>query len=469
MGKKMNLGQALRKMGTALAAIWGLSLPSPSNAAPPKQPNIVFMVADNLGRESVGYYGSHLFKTPRMDKLAGEGVIFENCLIATPLCAPARCAWNTGRHPFRVGINSQPAPGDPESGLSLDEITIAEVLKGVGYDTALFGKWNLGYAEKFNPVHQGYDEYYGSNAGHGDYYTHLYDVDKKSHFYHNLTPINDQGYFDKLFTDEAIKYLQARKANPRPFYLNLAFYAPHGPYQTPPGYDPSDDRMKNYQYMIEYLDLCVGRVVDEVQRLGLAENTLIVFFSDQGGSAKNDFGRTLSEGSLKVVCNACWPGHVPRGRRIATPWMHLDLFAVFAAAAGAKVPQDRTIDAVNVWPLFEGKEMEHDRTLYWTFQSEDAIRRGDVKLRMQKGKVLGLYNLADDPEEKKDLSAGQPAKVKEMAEMQAKWKNECEAHQTSTVKSKKEKNKDKSGATEEKKSKKQKNKNKGSAQDQEGE
>ena len=431
MDNKVNRREVLKKMGISLAAIFGASRLPLSFAVPRKQPNIIFMVADNLGRESVGYYGSHIFKTPRMDKLASEGVIFDNCLIASPLCSPARCGWNTGRHPFRVGINTQTTPKDPNSGLSPDEITIAEVLKGVGYDTALFGKWNLGYAEKFNPVHQGYDEYYGSNAGHGDYYTHLYNQDMKSHFYHNLTPINNEGYFDKLFTDHAIKYLQERKGNPKPFYLNLTFYAPHGPYQAPPGYYHNDDPMKNYEYMIEYLDSCVGRMVDEVERLGLAEDTLIVFLSDQGASSKNDFGRTLCEGGLKVVCNARWTGHIPAGKRVATPWMHTDLFAVFAGAAGAKVPQDRVIDAVNVWPLFEGKEMEHNRTFYWTFVNEDAIRCGDLKLRMKGGKVLGLYNLADDPEEKKDLSASQPAKVKEMAEMQGKWKKECEAHQTS--------------------------------------
>ena len=396
-----------------------------------KKPNVILMVADNLGRESVGYYGGHHFKTPRMDALASEGVIFDNCLIATPLCAPARCGWNTGRHPFRVGVNTQPSPSDPESGLSPDEITIAEVLKAAGYDTALFGKWNLGYAEKFNPVHQGFDEYYGSNAGHADYYTHLYDADNKSHFYHNLTRVDDKGYFDRLFTDAAVKYLRDPKRKRKPFYMNLAFYAPHGPYQTPPRYPHSDDRMTNYRYMIEYLDACVGRVVDEVDRLGFGRNTLIVFLSDQGGSSMNDFGRTLSEGSLKVVCNARWTARIPAGKRVSAPWMHTDLFAVFAGVAGARVPGDRVIDAVNVWPLFEGKEMAHDRTLYWTFGGEDAIRCGDLKLRVKGRTVASLYNLADDPSEEKDLSVQQPEKVREMKDLLDAWKKECAAHQTS--------------------------------------
>lgn len=416
---------ALKRTGISLAVLGGALFLTACTSVPPRKPNIILMVADNLGRESVGYYGGRLFKTPHLDKLASEGVVFDNCLIATPLCSPARCGWNTGRHPYRVGINTQTNPKDPESGLSPDEITIAEALKDVGYDTALFGKWNLGYAEKFNPVHQGFDEYYGSNAGHADYYTHVYDADRKSHFYHNLTPVSDAGYFDKLFTDAAVNYLNRRKGNRKPFYMNLAFYAPHGPYQTPPGYDHSNDPMTNYRYMIEYLDACVGRVVDEVDRLGFAENTLIVFLSDQGGSTMNNFGRSLSEGGLKVVCNARWTGRIPPAARVSTSWMHTDLFAVFSAVADAETPRDRIMDAVDVWPLFQGKEIEHDRTFCWTFKNEDAVRCGDWKLRIEGRKVAGLYNLAEDPNEENDLSAQQTERVKAMQDLLEVWKKEC--------------------------------------------
>jgi len=229
------------------AAAFGVAPRFRARAASGGKPNIIFMVADNLGRESVGFYKDDAteaskelaIETPRLDAMASRGVIFDNCLVGTPLCGPARCGWNTGRHAYRVGMNGQPKPDDPESGVSPEEITIGETLKVAGYDTTLFGKWNQGYAEKFSAVYQGFDEFYGSNAGHADYYTHVYDKDDKRHFYRNLTPINDEGYFDQLFTDEALKYL--RKRNQKPFYLNLTFYAPHGPYQTPPGYDHSDN------------------------------------------------------------------------------------------------------------------------------------------------------------------------------------------------------------------------------------
>ena len=406
-----------------------------------RRPNILFLVADNLGREAVGFYPDDAtpaskslgIRTPRLDAMAAHGVVFENCLVGTPLCAPARCGWNTGRHAYRVGLNRQPTPGDPKSGVSPDEITIAELLKSAGYDTALFGKWNQGYAEKFSAVHQGFDEFYGSNAGHADYYTHVYDADGKQHFYRNLTPIDDEGYFDQLFTDEALKYLRRRQGNPRPFYLNLAFYAPHGPYQTPPGFPPSSDDMVNYKAMVEYLDACVGRVLDELDRLGLADNTLVVFLSDQGASSLNEYSRDLSEGGLKVICSAMWPDTVPAGKRIATPWLHLDLYAVFAGLAGATLPQDRVIDAQNMWPLFTGVELPHDRTFCWTYQDEDAIRLGDLKLRMRGGEVVGLYNLATDPGETRDLSVELPEEIVRMRGLHAKWKADCEAQQTSTA------------------------------------
>ena len=394
-------------------------------------PNIIFMVADNLGCEAVDYYGEGIFETPRLNTMASEGVVFDNCLIATPLCSPARCAWNTGRHPYRVGINSQTRPDDPESGLSLQEVSIARLLRNAGYTTGLFGKWNLGYAATFNPLHHGFHEFYGSNAGHADYYTHLYNRDMKSHFFRGLEPIAHEGYFDTLFTDEAIKFINRQSQEPEPFYLNLAFYAPHGPYQAPPGYYHSDDPMVNYQYMVEYLDLCVGRVLDAVHRSGIAENTLIVFLSDQGGSRTNGYGRTLYERSLRVICNAVWPGKIAPNTRIHTPWIHYDLYATFAALAGATVPDDRVIDAQNVWPLFEGKEQPLDRPMHWTYRTEDAVREGNLKLHATDGKPDGLFDLSTDPEEQRDLCATAPEKVEEMMAEHLLWKQACEAQQTS--------------------------------------
>jgi len=435
MGNFLNRRQFLKRMSLGTASMAAIPLIEGCNNSSKKRPNIIFMVADNLGREAVGYYGSNRFQTPNLNRMAAEGIVFENCLIASPLCAPARCGWNTGRHPFRVGINSQPYPADPESGLALEEVTIAEVLKEAGYHTALIGKWNLGYDIKFNPVNQGYNEYYGCNAGHADYYTHLYNKDMKVHFYRGLEPVNDDGYFDQLFTDEAIKFLHRRKRKSKPFYLNLCFYAPHGPYQAPPGYYHSKDPHMNYRYMIEYLDTCVGRVIDEVDRLEMAKDTLIVFLSDQGGSEANGYDRTLWENGLKVICNARWKDKIAAGTRVQTPWVHYDLFPTFIALGHGTLPNDRMIDGKNIWSMFEGEEMAHTRILNWTYGDEDAIRVGDWKLHTTKGEANGLFHLAEDPEEKNDVSLHHPKKVTEMLALHAEWKVMCEKQQTSKARS----------------------------------
>jgi len=433
MGKTIHRREALRRMGLGVASL--CMLPLAGLTADKRRPNIILMVADNLGRESVEYYGRNLYKTPNLDRMASEGVVFHNCLIATPLCAPARCGWNTGRHPYRVGLNDQPDPEDPESGMSREEVTIAEVLRDAGYHTALFGKWNLGYDKKFNPLFQGFDEFYGSNAGHADYYTHLYDLDMRSHFFRGLTPVEDKGYFDELFTDEAVAFLKRRQHIQKPFYMNLCFYAPHNPFQAAPGYYHNVDPEENYRTMIEYLDQCAGRVLQTVDELKMTENTLIVFLSDQGASHVNDYSRDLTEGGLKVVCNARWPGQIPKGSRVHAAWVHYDLFTTFAAFAGAEIPKDRIIDGKDVRILFRGENPENTRTLCWTYQNEDAIRMGDWKLHTIDGRVKGLYELNKDPEERKDVSVDHPGKVKQMQEYLATWKAECKAGQTSTARS----------------------------------
>ena len=276
-------------------------------------------------------------------------------------------------------------------------------------------------------------------------------------FYRNLEPINDQGYFDQLFTDEAVRFLHEQNKPDRPFYMNLCFYAPHSPYQTPPGYPSTGDRESNYRYMVEYLDKCVGRVLDALEQIGQTRQTLIVFLSDQGGSHINQYGRTLREESLKVICNARWPGRIPASVRVNSPWMHYDLYATFAALAGAKVPSDRVVDARNVWPLFEGNEHQLDRTLHWTTNencfldeyTQDAIRMENWKLLIYRGtatgsedlpkpsetipcpeRIRGLYDLSADPDEEHDLSAEMPERVRQMLEVHARWKTECAAQQT---------------------------------------
>lgn len=388
-----------------------------------KRPNLVMIIADNLGVESVGTYGGTLFSTPRIDSIGRDGVIFDNCYIGTPLCSPARAGLMTGRYPQCAGVHGQPNPNRPEDGgLSLDEVTLANVLKDAGYKAAIFGKWNLGYHPKFLPIHRGFDTYYGINAGHADYYTHIYDRDGKKYFYRDTTPVDPEGYVDNLCTDEALKYLSEQKDSEAPFFMVMAFFTPHGPYQSPPGYPTEADTDAVYGQMIDNMDRLTGRILDKLDETGLAQNTLVMFISDQGSSRMNPYKRDLTEGGLKVVCHARCPGHIKPGIRVGTPMISYDWFTTFAELGAGKIPTDRLIVGKNISHLFQGDgECPHE-AFYWHYGNEDAIREGNWKLHLKNGKVLGLFDLASDPEAKRELSADHPQRVENLKKKLLSWK-----------------------------------------------
>ena len=380
-----------------------------------KKPNVVLIVADNLGRESVGTYGGNIFSTPRIDAIGRDGVIFDQCYIGTPLCSPARAGLMTGRYPQWAGVHGQPNPKKPAEGnLASDEVTLAQTLKAAGYHTGLFGKWNLGYDETLLPTRRGFDRYYGINAGNADYFTHIYAKDGKKYFYSDTEQIDPIGYVDNLCVDEALKWLDGIDRSVAPFFLEVAFFTPHGPYQSPPGYPTKGSDEEVYGYMIDNMDKNVGRIIDKIEELDAAADTLVVFISDQGASSKNRYRRDLTEGGLKVVCHALWPGHTVPGTRVAAPFISYDWFTTLTELGGGTIPSDRIVVGKNISHLFRGHGRSPHKALYWTFRNEDAIRQGDWKLHMSHGAVRGLYHLAEDPAAQRDLASEHPEKVQEL-------------------------------------------------------
>ncbi|MHC4994676.1 MAG: sulfatase-like hydrolase/transferase [Planctomycetota bacterium] len=395
-----------------------MAVPGPLAGGAESPPNIVLLVVDNMGRESVGHYGGKLFSTPRIDAIGSEGVVFERCYIGTPLCSPARAGLMTGRYPHWAGVFGQPDPRKPkEGGLDLREVTLAQTLKAAGYHTGLFGKWNLGYDEIYLPTRRGFDRYYGINAGHADYYTHIYDKDGKKYFYSDTEPIDPVGYVDNLCVDEALKWLRHVGRNDRPFFLEVAFFTPHGPYQSPPGYPAEGDVDAVYGYMIDNLDKNVGRIIDGLKEVGVADDTLIVFLSDQGASSKNPYRRDLTEGGLKVVCYAKWPGHTAAGARVATPFISYDWFTTLTEIGGGAIPTDRVIVGKNIGRLLRGDGPSPHETFYWTYKDEDAVLHDDWKLHLKNDGVQGLYYLSDDAEAKNDLAGRYPERVERLRKM----------------------------------------------------
>lgn len=390
----------------------------------PARPNILFIIADNLGKEGVGFYGSTRVATPHIGGLARDGVVFDRCYIGTPLCCPARTGMMTGRFPQCVGLGSQPSPSNLEQGIPDDEVTLGEALRAAGYRTAVFGKWNLGYARKHLPTFHGFDTYYGINAGHADYYTHIYDRDGVKHFYRDAEKIDPEGYVDDLCADEAVRYIRAQRGSKEPFFIWHAFFTPHGPYQAPPGYDPNADVEAIYGFMIEHMDANVGRLLAAVDEIGAAENTLVVFISDQGSSHWNPYKRDLTEGGLQVVCAARWPGKTRAGTRIPTPVISYDWYTTCVTAGGGTMPEDRHIFGRDIAHLLRGEKRPPHDALFWSYGGDDAIRKGDWKLVLRKEEVAGLYDLSADPEEKQDRSADEPKRVEALKWKLLAWKKD---------------------------------------------
>lgn len=415
----------------------------PIHAADSK-PNIVYIVADDLGWKDVGFNGCADIKTPNIDKLAENGVKFSQ-FYAQPMCTPTRAALMTGRYPFRYGLQTIVIPGPAGYGLATNEWLLPQCLKEAGYTTAIIGKWHLGHADlKYWPRQRGFDYQYGAMIGELDYYTHS-DAGVLDWFRNNK-PVHEKGYTTQLIGNDAVKYINAQSAD-KPFYLYLTFNAPHTPYQAPQEYI---DRYKNiaeptrriYAGMVTCMDDQIGRVVAALDQKGLRDNTLIVFQSDNGGTRNamfagqmTDLSKTkipcdndpyrggkgeLFEGGCRVAACANWPGHIESGIT-ATGMIHVvDMYPTLAHLAGASTAKCLPLDGLNVWETISQNQPSPRKEIVYNVEPfRGAVREGDWKLiwRTLIPSSVDLYNLAEDPYETKNLAAEHPDKV---AAMQAR-------------------------------------------------
>ena len=408
-----------------------------------EKPNIIHIVADDLGWKDVGFNGATDIKTPNLDALAAGGARFTHFYVQ-PMCTPTRAALMTGRYPFRYGLQTIVIPGPADYGLDTTEFLLPQCLKDAGYATAIIGKWHLGHADtKYWPKQRGFDYQYGAMIGELDYYTHS-DAGVLDWFRNN-EPVKEEGYATRLFGNDAVKYIDGQDPN-KPFYLYLAFNAPHTPYQAPKEYvdrykNIEDPTRRTYAGMVACLDDEVGRVVAALDKKGLRDNTLIVFQSDNGGTKSAMFAGqmadlsktkipcdngpyrdgkgTLFEGGCRVAAFANWPGHI-KPQTVDGIIHAVDIYPTFAALAGASTTKCKPLDGVNVWDtIAEGKPSPRSEVIYNVEPFRAAIRQGDWKLiwRTLIPTSVDLYNLAEDPEEKNNLAAAHPDKV---AAMQAR-------------------------------------------------
>jgi len=435
-----------------LAVAFGLSTSFTSTApAADRKPNVLLIVADDLGYADIGANGCRDIPTPNIDSLAAQGVRFTSGYVSGPYCSPTRAGLMTGRYQTRFGHEFNPGPAESavaEFGLPLSETTFPQRMKEVGYATGMVGKWHLGYNPPFHPQRRGFDEYFGFLGGAHSY---LDNEDKANPITRGTEPVPTVTYTTDMFGDEAVKFVEQHKD--RPWFLFLSFNAVHTPMHTTEKYlsrfsHISDPLRQKLAAMHSAMDDNIGKVLAKLRERQLEQDTLIFFVADNGGptsanASRNDplrgFKSQTWEGGIRVPFLIQWKGTLPAGKVFQHPSIQLDLLPTALAAAGVPTNPEWKLDGVNLIPYLTGEKNDAPhQALYWRFGAQIAIRMGDWKLvkapadgmrpieLREPGTVAGaqLYNLAADIGEQNNLAEKEPEKVKELAAAWNAWNAE---------------------------------------------
>lgn len=419
-----------------------------------KKPNIIIILADDLGWGDVGYHGGAI-KTPNIDKLSKDGLIL-NRFYAAPICSPTRAGLMTGRYPNRVGIRETTIPPWSDFGLDVAEVLMPQILAEAGYkNRAMLGKWHLGHNTlQYHPMRRGFTHFYGHLNGAINYFTHKREGEVDWH--NDYEPSKDKGYSTNLLSDEAVKCVKQYSKDSAPFFMYLAYNAPHGPLQAPDedlkenGFDPAKGRFQGseggdegndsgdlghgntpkqtYAAMVTNLDKGIGRVLQALKDQEIDDNTLVIFMSDNGAAGNgsvNSHGELRGykfdewEGGVRVPAIIKWPGGgLSGGKQIEQVMGYIDLLPSFKAITGVTTPSKKSLDGVNMWPVLSGQTNRIDRQFYL---GHGAIIDGDWKLikdmgikkmQMKDGDVLS--HIPPDYSEKKNLRDSNPEMYKKL-------------------------------------------------------
>lgn len=404
-----------------------------------KRPNVVLILADDLGYGDLSYTGAPDIKTPNIDAIASEGVEYTNYYTSAPTSTPTRCALISGRYQARFK-NMEEAfhMGVTHIGFPENEETLPRALQREGYKTALVGKWHLGTLPKLMPTNHGFDLFEGFLSGNIDYFAHC-ERNRTPDLYHQEKAITSKEYITDFIANRSIDFIKKNRKDP--FFLYVAFNAPHWPYQGPgdgPCAIDGSDWMKGSRgklvSMIEYQDKCVGRILQTIRSLKLEENTLVIFSSDNGGDkfARNTPFKggkgSLEEGGLRVPLAMRWKGSILPRQKCDYQLITMDITATILDMCN--VSFNAIKDGVSFYP-FSSKEYFQNRPLVWRngMRNQYAVRLGEFKLFVGKNGV-SLYNVVEDPGEKKDISRENPQKVAHLQEVYDCWEKEMPYKQT---------------------------------------
>ena len=414
---------------------------------PAVRPNIILILADDLGYGDLGVYGATDTKTPNLDRLAREGTRFTDFYANAPVCTPTRAGLITGRYQQRVMLERplSSVGDDLQASLPVTGRSLPQLMAEAGYATALIGKWHLGFTKEAGPRAHGFGYFWGYLSGYLDWYAHVRG-DGQTDLWENESPTTHRGYFHHETTRRAIRFIEQHKAEP--FFLDLSYGAPHWPFQSPTTpsvakrednsmmQQPSDDNAPtraDYVAIMEDFDREIGKVLDAIRVQGLEQNTLVIFTSDNGGEwlSRNApfFNRkdTVWEGGIRVPAIVRWPGVVPADTVTSQVGITMDFTATFLALAGVSRP-DQKLEGIDLMPtLTKGANVE--RTLYWRVVRPDArqraVRQGDYKF-IEDGGLMFLYNVRTDPEERRDLAGRDPSRVRAMQMLVTAWEKDVD-------------------------------------------
>lgn len=396
------------------------------------KPNIIVVVADDLGWNDIGYHGSEI-NTPSIDKLAREGIQLDRFYVHS-VCSPTRAALLTGRYPSRYGILS---PLGDEAVFPSGTKTIAELLKQNGYETAISGKWHLGTVPEARPMKLGFNTSYGYLRGQIDPYTHLYKNGNRT-WHRNDSLIDEEGHATDLITNEAIRFIEKPRKNGAPFFLYVAYSVPHYPLQEPESWTNmykqtiENESRRLFAASVTHMDDCIGQILTLLREKNLEENTIVLFFSDNGGQESwhsdtqyngkfkgndvlgdntplREWKGSLYDGALRVPAVLAWKGTLGPGK-VSDAINVADIYPTLASLAGADIPKDLNLDGIDFWPVVENGTPPVDRIMYWRMNNGTALKLGDWKL-IHKGSNLDegedeLYNISSDPFETTNVAIG---------------------------------------------------------------